>query len=119
MREAFLAEGTRAWPAAKRGYQLFRQQAVAEALASTPRFAAVVSSVACDDRNTGLLKSVAGVTDVRTGWGPLFAGRAGFVVWSHQAWFRWVAAAKDAPAWAADWLAWVGDRYGYNADGGG
>ena len=66
-----------------------------------------------------LLAGLSGVADVRTGWGPLFAGRAGFVVWSHQAWFRWVAEAEDAPPWAAHWLAWVGDRYGYAAEEGG
>ncbi len=117
--EAGAASPSRRCPAAKGGYQLFRQQALAEALAHTADFAAVVSSVACDARNTGLLASVSAVDDVRTGWGPLFAGRAGFAVWSHQAWFRWVAEAEDAPAWAADWLGWVGDRYGYAAEGGG
>lgn len=102
-------------PAANGGYQLFRQQALAEALARTTDLAEVVSSVAFDARNTGLMASVPGVTDLRTGWGAMFAGRAGFVVWSHQAWFRWVGSAENAPGWAADWLAWVGDRYGFTA----
>ena len=119
LNEAAAAARTRRCPATSGGYQLFRQQALAEALARTSDLAAVVSSVACDARNTGLLASVSGVADVRTGWGPMFAGRAGFVVWSHQAWFRWVAEAEDTPAWAADWLEWVGDRYGYGAEGGG
>ena len=112
---------TRRCPAANGGYQLFRQQALAEALADTSDLAAVVSSVAYDARNAGLMAAVAssGLSDLRTGWGPMFAGQAGFVVWSHQAWFRWVAGAEDAPAWASDWLAWVGERYGYAAEGGG
>jgi hypothetical protein len=117
--EADAAARSRRCPAANGGYQLFRQQALAEALARSSDLAAVVSSVACDARNTGLLASVSGVADVRTGWGPLFSGRADFVVWSHQAWFWCVAGAEDAPAWAADWLAWVGERYGYAADGAG
>lgn len=50
-----------------------------------------------------------GRADVRTDWGPMFVGRASFTVWSHQAWFRWVAEAAHAPPWTADWLAWVGD----------
>lgn len=104
-------------PASRGGYQLFRQQALAEALMHTTDLAAVVSSVAHDARNTGLLASVAEIGDLRTEWKPMFAGRAGFVVWSHQAWFRWVADADGAPAWVKDWLAWVGDRYGYAADG--
>lgn len=109
------AARTRRCPAAKGGYQLFRQQALAEALAQTTDLAAVVSSVACDARNAELLASVDVLADVRTGWGPMFAGRARFTVWSHQTWFRWVADAENAPGWAADWLAWVGDRYGYAA----
>lgn len=118
MRQANAAGRSRRCPAAKGGYQLFRQQALAEALAHTTDLAAVVSSVAYDARNTGLLASVSEVADLRTGWGPMFAGRAGFVVWSHQAWFRWVAQAEAAPAWAADWLVWVGERYGYAGEGG-
>lgn len=112
------AARTRRCPAANGGYQLFRQQALAEALARTTDLAATVSSVACDARNAGLLASVPGLADLRRGWGPMFAGRASFTVWSHQAWFRWVAGAGHAPTWAADWLAWVGDRYGFTAEEG-
>lgn len=61
------------------------------------------------------MASVSGLTDLRTAWAPMFAGRARFAVWSHQAWFRWVAEAMDAPTWSADWLAWVGDRYGFSS----
>jgi len=103
-------------PAANGGYQLFRQQALAETLAHTTDLAPVVSSVACDARNSDLLASVSGLADLRTGWGPMFAGQSRFLVWSHQAWFGWVAAAAGAPDWAADWLAWVGERYGYSAE---
>jgi hypothetical protein len=96
---------------------LFRQQALAEALAYTSDLAAFVSSITCDARNSGLLASVSGVADVRTDWGPLFAGRGGFVVGSHQAWFRWVVEAEGTPVWPTDWLGWVADRYGYAAEG--
>ncbi len=100
---------------------MFRQQALAERW-RTSDLAAVVSSGRLRRPERGPAGvGVWRVADVRTGWGPLFRGQAGFVVWSHQAWFRWVAEAEaeDAPAWAADWLDWVSDRYGYAAEGGG
>lgn len=114
--ETIVEQAAIAW-LAELGCEHVAGSALAESLARTSDHAAAVSSVACDARNTGLLASVSGVADVRTGWGPLFAGRAGFVVWSHQAWFRWVGEAEDAPAWAADWLASVGDRYRYATAG--
>ena len=115
LRRAEPSARTRRCPAATGGYQLFRQQALAEALARSGDFGAVVSAVAADDRNKGLMRSVrsSGLPDVRTGWGAMFAGESRFVVFSHQAWWSWVAQTDDTPSWAADWLSWVGERYGY------
>jgi hypothetical protein len=72
-------------PAAKAGYQLFRQQALAEGIARSPRYDFVVSSVALDRRNdvlAGCLRTT-GLGDVRQ-WGDLFMGEARFRVFSHQ-----------------------------------
>jgi hypothetical protein len=110
-------------PAATAGYQLFRQQALAEALAQQSELALVVSSLAYDERNgglpearSGLVKSLArtGIDDVRHGWGRLFSGTAKFKVFSHQAWVQFVRDAPDRPMWCdgrTGWLAYVGDRY--------
>lgn len=120
LRSGQAASHTWRCPAAIGGYQLFRQQALAEALATTSGFAAVVSSVAYDARNVGLMRSVAssGLPDVSSDWGAMFDGRARFVVFTHQAWYAWVARSAAAPTWVSDWLAWVGDRYGFHDHGG-
>lgn len=111
----------RGCPAATAAYQLFRQQALAEALAARGDQALVVSSLAYDARNAGLLASLrrtgrAGAADaprdVRTDWSRLFRGKARFATFSHQSWVAFVRQASPRPAWCADWLAYVTDRYG-------
>jgi hypothetical protein len=99
-------------PAATAGYQLLRQQALAEALARSGRYGFVVSAVALDARNRRLARSLApgGIDDVRD-WGGLFRGAAAFVVFSHQDWVRWVRAHAPEGAWCA-WSAWIAERYG-------
>ena len=108
-------------PAATAGYQLFRQQALAEALAAKSDLALVVSALAYDDRNTGLLRSLreTGRTptsdclqDVRADWGKLFNGKAKFTTFSHQSWVAFVQKSPSRPAWCDAWLAYVLDRYG-------
>ena len=111
-------------PAARHGYQLFRQQALAEALAATGQYDLVVSSLAYDKRNGGLLESRKGllrcldtptagtVADVRSDWGPLFKhGRAPFKAFSHQAFVAHVRASSNRPDWCDDWLEYITDRY--------
>ena len=111
-------------PAATAGYQLFRQQALAEGLAQSPELDLVVSSLAYDERNgglpgdrTGIVKSLGrtGVRDVRNDWSSLFAGKARFKVFRHQAWVQFVRSEPVRPAWCDGpdgWLAYVSDRYG-------
>jgi len=57
------------YPAATAGYQLFRQQALAEALARSGRYRFVVSVLALDTRNSRLAGSLSssGLTDCATG----------------------------------------------------
>ena len=99
-------------PAAIAGYRLFRQQALAEALADSGRDDLVVTSLAYDERNESLFGSMrgAGIRDFREDWGPVFAGKAGFASFSHQAWIRRVRE-NDADARRSDWLEWVVERY--------
>ena len=99
-------------PAARGGYQLFRQQALAEGIARSRRYDLVVSAVAVDERNdepdAALRRS--GVAGLRQ-WGQLFKGRARFAVFTHQEWVGWVQEHDTAGSWS-DWLGYVRSRYG-------
>ena len=99
-------------PAAVAGYQLFRQQALAEALAKSGKYDLVVTSVAYDERNEDLIRSMqsAGIEDFRKDWASLFTGQAQFASFSHQAWVRWIRE-NDAGAQWRDWLEWIVERY--------
>ncbi len=106
--------GLRWCPAATAGYQLFRQQALAEGLAQGSGYALVVSSLAYHAGNQSLIRSLrrTGVGDMRTDWGPLYRGKAKFVAFTHQSWVQSVRTAANRPAWCTDWLQYVHDRYG-------
>ncbi len=100
-----------ACPAARSGYQLFRQQALAEGIAQSGKYNLVVSAVAFDERNenqeASLLRS--GI-DGLEGWGNIFRGKARFAAFIHQEWVRWVREHQAAGRWD-DWLGYVQDRY--------
>ena len=99
-------------PAARGGFQLFRQHALAEGIAQSGRYDLVVSTVAVDERNdepdAALKRS--GIAGLRQ-WGRLFKGRARFAVFTHQAWVRWVQEHDTGGRWN-DWLSYVRSRYG-------
>lgn len=100
-------------PAAHAGYQLFRQQALAEGIASSGKYDLVASCLAVDDRNEtlrGCLKRT-GIADIRQ-WGDLFVGKAHFAVFTHQQWVSWVRG-QDSPGQWSDWLGYVEARYGF------
>ena len=101
-------------PAATGGYQLMRQQALAEGIAASGRYDLVVSCVAYDSRNGALINCLrgTGIDDFSTGWSPLFAGVASFATFTHQQWVKWVRQHDHGGRWA-DWLAYVSERYGY------
>lgn len=103
----------RTCPAATAGYQLFRQQALAEGIAASGQYQFVVSCLAVDARNEDLRTCLAatGIPDIRH-WGGLFRGKAAFAVFTHQEWVRWVASHGDRAVWG-DWLRYVEARYGY------
>ena len=98
-------------PAARRGYQLFRQTALAEGIAQSGKYDLTVSAVAVDERNAeldGCLRGI-GVSALRR-WGTVFRGRALFAVFTHQQWVGWVRAHDREGRWS-DWLSWIGSRY--------
>jgi hypothetical protein len=103
----------RCCPAARAGYQLFRQQALAEGIAASRKYDLVLSCVALDERNDTLKRCLrsTGIADVRD-WGDLFQGTARFAVFTHQQWVAWVRAHDSDGLWA-EWLSYVESRYGY------
>ena len=99
-------------PAAHAGYQLFRQQALAEGIAGSGTYDFVISRVGVDERNETLDSSLkrTGIAKL-TDWGSLYRGKARFSVFSHQQWVR----THDAGERWLDWLGYVESRYGYTA----
>ena len=98
-------------PAAKGGYQLFRQHALAEGIAQLGKYDLVVSAVAMDERNNVLKDSLrsSGIREIQQ-WGTIFGGKAKFAVFTHQEWVEWVEQHDSKSQWS-DWLRWVRERY--------
>jgi hypothetical protein len=101
-------------PAATAGYQLFRQQALAEGIAASAEYALVVSCVAYDTRNDTLVHCLrsSGIEDFTERWGTLFEGKSRFASFTHQQWVMWVRNHDSNGRWK-DWLRYVRERYGY------
>ena len=101
-------------PAATHGYQLFRQQALAEGIVRTGQYELVVSVVAVDERNNTLDSCLrrSGVESLE-GWGRLFRGKAIFARFTHQQWAAWVQNHDINGHWR-DWLEYVNVRYGFS-----
>jgi hypothetical protein len=99
-------------PAATAGYQLFRQQALAEGFFKKGDYKYVASAVAYDARNTNLIGSLrtTGVKDFSKDWGRIFEGRAEFKTFTYQEWLGWVKA-KGGSQWK-DWIQYIEKRYG-------
>ena len=98
-------------PAATAGYQLFRQQALAEGISNSGRFSLVASTVAFDARNTNLIgcMKTTGIPDFQVNWSPIYTSTAIFKTWTHQEWVDFVRTKKGNP----DWLQYIKERYDY------
>ena len=101
-------------PAATDGYQLLRQQAMAEGIAISGKYDLVASCVTYDSRNQALIGCLrkTGIDDFSAGWGSLFTGRASFATFTHQQWVVWVSQHDHDGRWT-DWITYVSERYGY------
>ncbi|MBU5614463.1 PGN_0703 family putative restriction endonuclease [Geomonas azotofigens] len=98
-------------PAAVAGYQLFRQQALAEAFIRSGRFSQAISCVAYDVRNEtlqGCLKTT-GIESIER-WGDIFAGKAQFRTFTHQQWVQFIADNDSTKRWRG-WLEYIHARY--------
>ncbi|MFA5820468.1 MAG: hypothetical protein WC854_14475, partial [Bacteroidales bacterium] len=101
-------------PATSAGYQLFRQQALAEGIIKSGRYSLIVSAVAFDDRNTDLISCLksTGIHDFQTSWGSIFDGQSIFKTWTHQEWVTFVKENQVGGQFDG-WLKYLNERYGY------
>jgi len=101
-------------PAATAGYQLLRQQALAEGIAQSGEFDLVASTVAFDGRNADLIGCLrtTGIHDFQNDWAGLFDGKALFKTWKHQEWVQFVRD-NQMNGEFADWVEYMDERYGY------
>jgi len=100
-------------PASRAGYQLFRQQALAEGIAKSKKYDFVISCVAMDARNDVLKNCLvrSGFKDIARDWARLFPGEARFALFTHQQWVQWVRDHDKSGNWV-DWLDYISKRYG-------
>jgi hypothetical protein len=101
-------------PAATAGYQLVRQQALANGIYSKGKYDFVISSVSFDERNDNLIRCLrsTGIEDFRTDWNEIYVKGAEFLTWHHQDWVSYVRENSKDP-FIADWLIYMNKRYGY------
>jgi hypothetical protein len=100
-------------PALNGGYQLFRQQALAQGIADSGIFDYVISGVAYDSRNITLitcLKSI-GIDSFATDWKELFNTDVIFHCFTHQEYVSWIKRSKNATI--QDWADYIIERYNY------
>ena len=100
-------------PAMTDGYQLLRQQALAQGILNAGMFDYVISGVAYDERNIQLLGCLkrTGIDDFRVEWSKLFTSGVSFHSFSHQALVAWVT--RSRVDYVKKWGEYVSDRYGY------
>jgi hypothetical protein len=99
-------------PACIGGFQLVRQQALAEGIAEIGNYENVWSCIAFDGRNERLMKSMqrAGIDSIKNKWGKLFDSRSKFSLWEHQEWVVYVRE-NSKEAFENDWVNYINDRY--------
>ncbi len=101
-------------PAATAGYQLLRQQALANGIKASGKYDLVVSSVSFDERNSALRKCLksTGIPDFTTGWSQIYLHGAEFITWHHQDWVQYVRDNQKNNEFDG-WLKYLNNRYGY------
>ncbi|MDD5126979.1 MAG: hypothetical protein PHR43_02615 [Dehalococcoidales bacterium] len=102
-------------PAMRDGYQLFRQQALAQGIADSNLFDYVISGVAYDERNKELIGCLSdlGLNDFRKDWSKLFNADSNvmFHCFSHQQLVSWVTRSRSS--YIRKWSEYVSERYRY------
>jgi len=99
-------------PAYVGGYQIVRQQSLAEGIAKFENNKNIWSCIAFDGRNEGLMKSMQriGICSIRDEWEKLFDLKTKFSVWEHQEWVEYVRK-NGKGKFEKDWVNYINDRY--------
>ena len=99
-------------PAYSGGYQIVRQQALAEGIKKNGNYENVWSCIAYDGRNEGLMKSMQriGINSIKNEWEKLFELKTKFVIWEHQEWTEYVRK-NGKEKYENDWVKYIKDRY--------
>lgn len=100
-------------PAKDSGYQLFRQQALAQGIAESGLFNLVVSGVAYDARNEALKTCLneVGISNFTEGWADLFKGTVRFSCFTHQELVSYVCNRRSQTG--REWAQYMTERYNY------
>ncbi len=100
-------------PALVSGYQLFRQQALAQGIAKNGLFDYVISGVAYDYRNTTLINCLRGIgmDDFTSGWPQLFKSDVRFHCFTHQDLVSYIKQSNENIC--QKWTKYVTGRYDY------
>ena len=103
-------------PALRAGYQLMRQQALAEGIVRSRLFDFVVHGVSFDERNYTLVSCLKplGIENFSSGWGRLFRSDVRFVCFTHQELVSFVER-QSSGSTLASWVDYVSRRYGYSS----
>ncbi|NQT49044.1 MAG: hypothetical protein HQ578_08745 [Chloroflexi bacterium] len=100
-------------PALYGGYQLLRQQALAQGIANMKLFDYVVSGVAYDARNQALITSLrrAGIADIAGDWGRLFKTGVRYHCFTHQDLVTFMS--QKPTKRSENWIKYIRGRYDY------
>ncbi|MDD5510357.1 MAG: hypothetical protein PHI12_06090 [Dehalococcoidales bacterium] len=102
-------------PAFRDGYQLLRQQALAQGIAESGLFEYVYSGVTFDERNTELVQCLSdlGRSDFTTDWPKLFNdnSKVRFHSFTHQDFVSWISRSRST--YIREWSKYVKERYDY------
>lgn len=100
-------------PALRGGYQLFRQQALAQGLLESGIFDHVFSGVSYDSRNdalVGCLKGI-GISNFADSWADLFNTPVRFHCFTHQDLVSYIQQSNNS--FTQGWAKYITDRYDY------
>jgi hypothetical protein len=99
-------------PACIGGYQLVRQQALAEGIVKYSNFTDVISCIAFDGRNGKIMQSMKAnnINSIKCEWEKLYDLKSKFFVWEHQEWVKYVSK-NCKEQFGKDWLQYIKDRY--------
>jgi hypothetical protein len=99
-------------PSSIGGYQLVRQQALAEGIQRSGQFNKVFSCVAYDGRNEHLMSSMTltGIASIKENFKKLFNLKSDFIIWEHQEWVKYVKN-NGKGKFEEEWVKYINERY--------